>query len=212
MELLGYEIKKGSSFAEMKTTVNNIQKKLKQYQLLRPDAETFRHASDFDGVKIPIYYDGYHDYFRLDRLHNESDILRIIIKALINKMFRRGIEKVPLVDNPSEEQGEVLNKLMHRANENDQTLKDMLKMFEQNLDVTDDAYLIIPKSYAYINGSIIGETPKEIISAHPAFMRIIADSEGRRGYNDKGEKVYVDPMDRYNLITETQARSTKFIG
>ena len=39
--------------------------------MMRPDAETMRHSSDVDGVKIPVYYDGYHDYHRLDRLFND---------------------------------------------------------------------------------------------------------------------------------------------
>ena len=181
MGIFGYEIMKGSSYSNLKTQVSNIQKTLKQHQIMRPDAETQRHSSDVDGVKIPVYYDGYHDYHRLDRLFNESDILRITVKALINKMFRRGIEIVPLVENPSNEQRDILNKLLHRVNDNDQTMKDMLKMFEQNLDVTDDSYLIIPKSYSFLGGKIIGSEPKEIISAHPAYMRIISDSEGRRG-------------------------------
>lgn len=210
--VLGFEIKKSGTFSELKTQVAGIQKVLKEYQMMRPDAETMRHSSDVDGVKIPVYYDGYHDYHRLDRLFNDSDILRITIRALINKMFRRGIEIVPIVENPSEEQRDTLNKLLHRVNENDQTMKAMLQMFEQNLDVTDDAYIIISKSYAFLNGQIIGFEPKEIISAHPAYMRIIADSEGRKGYNDKGERVYVDPTNRSILINETQAESMNFVS
>jgi hypothetical protein len=210
MAILGYEIKKGSAFSDMKTEVTNIRKALKDYQMMRPDAEQYRHPSDFDGVKIPVYYDGYHDYHRLDRLFNESDILRTIINALIRKIFRRGIEKVPLVENPSEQESDIMDKMLHRINENDQTLKDMLKMFEQNIDVTDDSYLVMAKSYSFMNGEIIGSTPKEIFSAHPAYMRIIADSEGRKGYNDSGEKVYVDPTDRYQIITETEAKSKGF--
>ena len=210
--VFGFEIKKSGTFSELRNQVAGIQKVLKEYQLMRPDAETMRHSSDVDGVKIPVYYDGYHDYHRLDRLFNDSDILRITIRALINKMFRRGIEIVPIVENPSEEQRGILNKLLHRVNENDQTMKDMLKMFEQNLDVTDDAYIIIAKSYSFANGQIVGSEPKEIISAHPAYMRIISDSEGRKGYNDKGEKVYVDPTDRYKLISETEANSMNFVS
>ena len=210
MGIFGYEIMKGSSYSNLKKQVGNIQKVLKQHQMMRPDAETQRHSSDADGVKIPVYYDGYHDYHRLDRLFNDSDILRITIRALINKMFRRGIEIVPVVENPSEDQRNLMNKLLYRVNENDQTMKDMLKMFEQNIDVTDDAYLILAKSYAFLDGQIVGSEPKELISAHPAYMRIIADSEGRRGYNDKGEKVYVDPMNRYTLINETTAKSMNF--
>lgn len=210
--IFGYEIKKGSSFAKMKTEVSNIKKALKEYQMMRPDAEQVRHSSDADGVKIPFYYDGYRDYHRLDRLFDESDILRITIRARINKMFRRGIEIVPLTDNPDEEQRKVMNQMLHNINENEQTMKGMLKMFEQNIDVTDDAYMIIAKDYSFLNGEIVSATPKEIISAHPAYMRIISDSEGRRGYNDSGEKVYVDPTDRTKLIPETEAKGMNFVG
>lgn len=210
MGIFGYEIKKESTFSDLRKQVSGIKKVLKQYQMMRPDAETQRHTSDTDGVKIPVYYDGYHDYHRLDRLFNDSDILRITIRALINKMFKRGIEIIPVVENPSDEQRNILNKLLNRVNENDQTMKDMLKMFEQNMDVTDDAYLIMAKSYSFLDGHIVGSEPNELISAHPAYMRIIADSEGRRGYNDSGERVYVDPKDRSNLINEPMAKSMDF--
>ncbi len=210
MGIFGFEVTRNSSYSNVKSELANIKKAMKDYQMMRPDAEQTRYSSDVDGVKIPVYYDGYRDYHRLDRLFDESDILRIVIKALINKMFRRGIEIVPLVENPSEEQKTTMNKLLHRVNENDQTMKDMLQMFEQNIDVTDDAYIIVAKSYSFLNGEIVGSTPKEIISAHPAYMRIISDAEGRRGYNDNGERVYVDPTNRRLLITETQAKGMNF--
>lgn len=210
MGLFGYKIMKGSSYSDIKKEVAGIKKAFKDYQIMRPDAEQMRHSSDTDGVKIPVYYDGYRDYHRLDRLYNESDILRIIIQALKNKIFRRGIELVPVIENPSEEQRTTMNRLLNCSNENNQTMKDVLKMFEQNLDITDDAYLVLAKSYSFLNGEIVGSTPKEIFSAHPAYMRIISDSEGRRGYNDSGEKVYVDPMDRSILINETTASSMNF--
>lgn len=212
MGIFGYEIRKGDDYSKIKSEVKNIRKAIKEYQMMRPNAEQVRHSSDADGVKIPYYYDGYHDYHRLDRLFNESDILRISIKARINKMFRRGIEIVPLVENPSEDERKVMNQMLHNINENEQTMKDMLKMFEQNIDVTDDAYLIMSKSYNFLNGDLVNAIPKEITSAHPAYMRIISDAEGRRGYNDNGEKVYVDPIDRTKLITETEAEGMNFIG
>ena len=210
MGIFGYEIKKEGSYSEIAKKVSNIQKAMKDYQMMRPDAEQIRHASDMDGVKIPFYYNGYHDYHRLDRLFNDSDILRTIINALIRKIFRRGIEIVPLVENPSEEERNIMNQMLHRINENDQTMKDVLKMFEQNIDVTDDSYMIMAKTYSFLDGHIIGSTPREIFSAHPAYMRIISDAEGRRGYNDSGERVYVDPKDRTKLITETEAKSMGF--
>ena len=210
MALFGFEIVKSSSYSDIKKEVTQIQKALKDYQFARPDAEIMRHSSDVDGVKIPVYYGGYHDYHRLDRLFLDSDILRITVKARINKMFRRGIEIVPLVEDPSEEEKVVMDQMIHRINENDQTMKEMLKMFELNIDVTDDSYLIMAKSYSFLNGEIVGSTPKEVIPAHPAYMRIISDSEGRRGYNDKGERVYVDPTDRHILIDETTAKTMNF--
>lgn len=210
MGIFGFEIRKSDDFSKVKKEVKEIRKAMKQYQLMRPDAEQMRHTSDADGVKIPIYYDGYHDYHRLDRLFNDSDILRITINARKNKMFRRGIEKVPLVENPSEEESKVMDQMLHRINENDQTMKDMLKMFNQNIDVTDDSYLIMAKSYSFLNGEIVKSTPKEIFSAHPAYMRIISDAEGRRGYNDSGEKVYVDPTDRTKLIKGIEAKAMNF--
>ena len=70
MAIFGYEIKKESEFSEVKNQVTDIKKAMKDYQLMRPDAEQMRHSSDSDGVKIPVYYDGYRDYHRLDRLYN----------------------------------------------------------------------------------------------------------------------------------------------
>ena len=68
------------------------------------------------------------------------------------------------------------------GNLNGQSLKEVLSDYEFNLDVADDAYLLIPKSYIYNDeGEIIASFPKEILSVDPRDIKKIHDLDGVPG-------------------------------
>ena len=78
------------------------------------------------------------------------------------------------------------------ANYNHQSLKEVLTDFEFNLNVGDNAYLLLPKAYEFDNqGEIISSSPKEILSVDPRNLRKILD------LNDMpGGKIWVCPRHR----------------
>lgn len=87
------------------------------------------------------------------------------------------------------------NLLKHPINGNMQTLKDLMYQAELDLDVCDNAYMIILKSYDISDSTkeIVGVRIAEIIRADPPQVAMIVDSDGRVGYDDNGNRVYVCP-------------------
>ena len=83
------------------------------------------------------------------------------------------------------------------VNSNLQTLEDIMRMLERDLEIADNAYMLLLKSYS-INDST-GEIEhekteiKEILRIDPPQVAMIADSDGRVGYDDKHNAVYVCP-------------------
>lgn len=71
-----------------------------------------------------------------------------------------------------------------RANFNGQSLKEVLSDVEFNLDVADNAYLLISKSYVIsTDGQIMSSAPKEILSIDPRDIRKIHSDNGMPGGN-----------------------------
>ena len=68
------------------------------------------------------------------------------------------------------------------ANYNHQSLKEVLTDFEFNLNVGDNAYLLLPKAYEFDNqGEIISSSPKEILSVDPRDIKKIYTPDGFLG-------------------------------
>jgi len=85
--------------------------------------------------------------------------------------------------------------LKNPVNGNMQTFKEIAYQMELDLDVCDNAYLIILKSYDIDDSTkeIRGERIAEIMRADPPQVAMICDSDGRIGYDDNGNQVYVCP-------------------
>jgi len=99
---------------------------------------------------------------------------------------------------PVPEHRKVLEKLYTLAvNNNDQTLEDVMRQIERDLEVADNAYLLLLKNYHIEDrtGKIDwdGTTIKEILRVDPPQVAMIADSDGRIGFDDKRIPVYVCP-------------------
>lgn len=83
------------------------------------------------------------------------------------------------------------------VNNNDQTIEDVSRMLERDLEIADNAYLLLLKNY-FINEST-GEIDlekteiKELLRIDPPQVAMIADSDGRIGFDDKRNAVYVCP-------------------
>ncbi len=161
------------------------------------------------------------DMYNLARI---SSVYRQVISSLQWEIFRRGAEFRPkfvrkcsneecgkefdyeaeICDEcgaptrkPDYSQIKDLEKRFKQINENKQSLIDVCKQCEIDLDIVDNAYFIIAKEYAFNeNGEIIGGKIKEILRGDPAVMRILADRYGRLGRDESGRKLYVCPVHR----------------
>ena len=102
------------------------------------------------------------------------------------------------IRRPKPENRKKLQALYTRyVNNNDQTIEDVGRQLERDLDIADNAYLLLLKNY-YINeatGEIDLEKTeiKELLRIDPPQVAMIADSDGRIGFDDKRNAVYVCP-------------------
>ena len=150
------------------------------------------------GITIPALY----------AVSNENLILRTVLSTLQQEIFRRGYywekkfhkkctqcekEYQHDVDICDECGGEVIDPdpnqlvypkwLLEQRNSMEQTFMDVLREIEYDLNIVDDAFLILIKEY-YIDpeeNKVAFYRVKEIVRGDPIFMRIIADKRGVRG-------------------------------
>lgn len=99
---------------------------------------------------------------------------------------------------PKPENRKKLLKLVNEpVNNNDQTIEDVMRMVERDLEIADGGYLLLLKNYSISEstGEINekGTEIKEILRIDPPQVAIIADSDGRIGYDDKRNPVWVCP-------------------
>lgn len=87
------------------------------------------------------------------------------------------------------------------VNLNGQTLIDLMKMLNRDLEIADDMYLMFVSSYTLNGqGKIIGRKVREMIRVPPENVAVLADDTGTLGRGPSGEKFFVDPSDRFQLI------------
>ena len=209
--VIGVGITKEGSYTGM---MNIINKRLKDFQKLRPSLDYYQfQAQGYGSYSVKGGPAGYIPYYqigsqRMETLAFQSDIFMTTINALRNKIFRRGFKIEEKVENPDELQLKVLNESLRRINANNQSIRDVLRIFEQDENIYDDGYLIAINDYIFAsNGDILDAKTKEIIRASPTVMAVIADSEGRLGYTLEGKRVFVSVTNRGTLVTEEEAAS-----
>jgi len=124
--------------------------------------------------------------------------------------------KSKLLDRPIPEHRKTLENLYTKAvNNNEQTLEDVMRMIERDLEIADAAYLLVLKNYNIIDST--GEIDwdktyiKELLSIDPPQVAMISDSDGRIGFDDKRVAVYVCPHfeHRDKRLTENKCNRHK---
>ena len=99
---------------------------------------------------------------------------------------------------PLPQNRKILEDLLHKTvNGNEQTIEDITRQLERDLEIADNAYLLILKNY-FIDDKTGEIDPKktevkELLRVDPPQMAMIADSDGRIGYDDKHNAVFVCP-------------------
>jgi hypothetical protein len=150
------------------------------------------------GITIPALY----------AVSRENLILRTVLAKLNQEIFRRGyywekkfelkctdcgeeynheIEVCKMCDGPLRtcDADEVIYPkwLLNQENSMEQSFMHVLQEIEHDLNVVDDAFLILVKEY-FVDEStseIMFYRVKEIIRGDPIFMRIVSDKRGVRG-------------------------------
>ena len=142
---------------------------------------------------------------------DSSVILRTCITQLKNEVFRRGYEWSPKfavkcvecgkeheqtveqcsecksvnLKKPDKKQKEYADSLLHGCeyvNESEQMFIDVLKELEDDLNIMDDAYIVLVKEYFIDgNGNIRAHRIKQMYRADPVSMAIVCDDEGNKG-------------------------------
>jgi len=120
-----------------------------------------------------------------------------------------------LIRPKPENRKKLLSLVNEYVNSNNQTIEDVMRMVERDLEIADGGYLLLLKNYS-INDST-GEINKkatqikEILRIDPPQVAIIADSDGRIGYDDKRNPVWVCPRfeHRSSRLTSGVCSSTE---
>ena len=158
-----------------------------QYQPLpedMPDDQPFQSNEDNEDNSLPK---------RSRRTTNKAKLGKVIPDDVLcdscgsNKLIR-----------PVPENRKILEGLLNSSvNTNEQLFEDVIRQLERDLEVADNAYLLILKNY-WIDDTtgIISEKRseiKEMIRIDPPQVAMIADSDGRIGYDDKRNEIFVCP-------------------
>jgi len=150
------------------------------------------------GITIPALYS----------VASENLILRTVLSTLKQEIFRRGyywdkafhkkciqcekeyehdvdvcVDCGGEVRNPDPSEKVYAQWLIEQRNSMEQTFMDVLREIEQDLNIMDDAFVILVKEY-YVDpetNEVAFYRIKELIRGDPIFMRIVADKRGVRG-------------------------------
>jgi DNA-directed RNA polymerase subunit RPC12/RpoP len=85
--------------------------------------------------------------------------------------------------------------MTEQVNDNLQTLEEVMRMIEMDLEIYDSAYLLTMPSYEISDqdGRIVNISYKEFLRVDPPQVAMIADTDGRLGFDDNGREILVCP-------------------
>ena len=177
-------------------------------------------------------------YRFVSEIYNYSDLLKTIVRSLVQETFRKGITIMPRfvvkcnicgaeydtkVDRcevcgsdslrlPNQFEKKWMEEFMHDVNFNNQSLIEVLQDIDTDLNIYDNAYLGVVKRYDFNEeGKVIGAEVVEIVRAYPESVMLIMDKEGRPGRTDDGRVVLIclEHRDRYVAVPPEQVEDTR---
>jgi Zn finger protein HypA/HybF involved in hydrogenase expression len=182
-----------------------------------PFGLVFAGATPIYAIPLNFYYE----------LAYNNDIVRTSIRALIQETFRKGIRVVKRYElkcancgtefhrhvaicpvcgsktfvEPNEANRVFLERVIEDANRNNEALVDVLQAIDWDINVVDNAFLVVIKNYYYDeDGRLIGAEPVEIVRADPRGMRLVMNKEGRMGVINPGKFAFFCPAHRETLV------------
>lgn len=203
---LPWKIMKSSDFSSLEKKVSNLETAL----INRPVID-FTAPDEYSNLypKYPVLP------HVLYSIYHASDVWKNIIGSLRFEIFRNGVsfqEKFACKCSNSdcgkefdyeikecdecgsstvvadESQLKLLKFFVDSANENNETLIDVQKRCNDDLELLDDFFVLLSKEYSFFNDRIVGAIPKELIHLSPLYTFFVADKQGRLGYDLNGTK------------------------
>jgi len=104
--------------------------------------------------------------------------IRAPIGHIINEVFRQGLSFSAITDDPDRKQLDSLKKVMSHANQFGQTLEEVLRLFEFDVNTIDDAFLYLVKEYVADEENKISSNVVEIRRMNPALIEFDLDEMG----------------------------------
>ena len=114
----------------------------------------------------------------LQMLAMSVEEIRAPLHHITAEVFRKGVEWVPLVENPDASQKEKFTEFMGDCNIFDQSLEEVLKQFHFDVNCIDDAFLYLVKEYKDVDGKSVRSKVKEIRRLNPALVEFDLDAAG----------------------------------
>lgn len=194
-----FKIVKASKIQEMNKGLEDL-KTIKNYLRPQDDNDFF----SLNRTQSWGIFDTRVNIMDLYQLSVYSDILQNVLNTLKNEMFRNGFEYPNNKTFENDLQFKKIEKVMRKANENGQTLKDVFMELENDLNVVDDAYLLARKDY-FVNSDneIIGGEVQEFLRVDPMSIEMMFDATNRLGHDKEGNQIFFDVEDR-SVITQDQ--------
>ena len=114
----------------------------------------------------------------LQMLSMSVEEIRAPLHHITSEVFRRGVEWVPLVENPDPEQKKRMEAFLDDCNIFDQSLEEVLKQFHFDVNCIDDAFIYLVKEYKDVDGKSVRSKVKEIRRLNPALVEFDLDAAG----------------------------------
>ena len=104
--------------------------------------------------------------------------IRAPIGHIINEVFRQVLSFSAITENPDKKQLDKIKKVMSHANQFGQTLEEVLRLFEFDVNTIDDAFLYLVKEYVADEENKISSKVVEIRRMNPALIEFDLDEMG----------------------------------
>jgi uncharacterized OB-fold protein len=171
-------------------------------------------------------------------LYQYSDLLRTIMRSLNHETFRNGIVIQKKFVNkcnscgaeyntatvscskcgsnslrePDRTQYEFMKTWKDKVNYNDQSLIDVLKEVDMDVNIIDNAFLAMLKRYDFDeDGNVVGAHPIELLRAHPERTNFVFDKNGVNGRADDGRVVLMclEHRDKHYLKKDAEVEKAR---
>ncbi|MEM3974041.1 MAG: hypothetical protein QW320_06700 [Ignisphaera sp.] len=210
-------------------SVESVSPDIVDYDSSRPVGSYVPYGTYLAGA-IPFYAIPFSFYY--DLAYN-NDYIRTVVRAIIQETFRKGIRikrryafkcarchvelnqypeggVCPVCGGdefvvPNDANKHFLETVLNDANRNDESLLEVLMAVDWDLNVVDNAFLVVLKRYYYDDeGNIIGAEPVEVLRGDPKGFRLVIDKQGRPGRDEQGRIVMFCPEHRDNAVAVEQ--------